>query len=150
VPPDAGLQKRANFSTLIVDLSGTGDRTRATCVAGNGDNRSAIYYDFETTPSFINHSPNSRVFINHNPNSRVKLWALVAVEEQLVGDDSLVEEVLDLVPVQLVGSVALVVTLVAREPKLAHSSVRVDLLVVGKAGAGGEVLRRRCCWQLLQ
>jgi hypothetical protein len=33
VPPDAGLHKRATFSTLIVGPAGTGDRTRATCVA---------------------------------------------------------------------------------------------------------------------
>jgi hypothetical protein len=45
VPPDAGLQKRVNFSTLIVGLAGTGDRTRTTCVAGSGHNRSAIHYD---------------------------------------------------------------------------------------------------------
>jgi hypothetical protein len=30
VPPDAGMQKGANFSTLIVGLAGTGDRIRAT------------------------------------------------------------------------------------------------------------------------
>jgi hypothetical protein len=36
---DAGLQKRTNFSTLIVGLAGTGDRN------GSGDNRSAIYYN---------------------------------------------------------------------------------------------------------
>jgi hypothetical protein len=29
VPPDAGLQKRASFSALMVGLAGTGDRTRA-------------------------------------------------------------------------------------------------------------------------
>jgi hypothetical protein len=39
VPPGAGLQKRANFSTLILGLAGTGDQTRATCVARSGDNR---------------------------------------------------------------------------------------------------------------
>jgi hypothetical protein len=44
--PDAGLQKRANFSTLMVGLAGTGDQTRAACVAGSGTNRSAIHYDF--------------------------------------------------------------------------------------------------------
>jgi hypothetical protein len=36
--PDAELQKRATFSTLIVGLAGTGNRTRATCVAGSGTN----------------------------------------------------------------------------------------------------------------
>jgi hypothetical protein len=30
VPPDAGLQKRATFSTLNVGLAGIGNRTRAT------------------------------------------------------------------------------------------------------------------------
>jgi hypothetical protein len=45
VPPDAGIQKRANFSTIIVGLSGTGDQTRASKVAGSGTNRSAIHYD---------------------------------------------------------------------------------------------------------
>jgi hypothetical protein len=44
VPPGAGLQKRSNFSTLIVGPAGTGDQTRATCVAGSGNNRSAIHY----------------------------------------------------------------------------------------------------------
>jgi hypothetical protein len=44
VPPGAGLQKRANFSTLIVGLAGTENRTRDTCVAGSGKNRSAIHY----------------------------------------------------------------------------------------------------------
>jgi hypothetical protein len=45
MPTDAGLYKRANFSELIVGLDGTGDQTQATCVAGSGDNRSAIDYD---------------------------------------------------------------------------------------------------------
>jgi hypothetical protein len=45
--PDAGLQKRATFSTKIVGLSGTGNQTRATCKAGSGTNRSAIHYNFE-------------------------------------------------------------------------------------------------------
>jgi hypothetical protein len=45
VPPDAGLQQRANFSSLIVGLDGTGDRTWATCEAGSNTNRSAIHYD---------------------------------------------------------------------------------------------------------
>jgi hypothetical protein len=35
VPLDAALQKRANFSTLIVGSAGTSYRTRATCVAGS-------------------------------------------------------------------------------------------------------------------
>jgi hypothetical protein len=36
VPPDAGLQKRATFSTLNVVLAGTGNQTRATCAASSG------------------------------------------------------------------------------------------------------------------
>jgi hypothetical protein len=44
MPPGAGLQKRATFSTLNVGLAGTGNRTWATCVASSGTNRSAIYY----------------------------------------------------------------------------------------------------------
>jgi hypothetical protein len=43
--PDAGLQKRATFSTLIVGLAGPGDQTWATCVAGSRTSRSAIYYN---------------------------------------------------------------------------------------------------------
>jgi hypothetical protein len=46
VLPEEGLQKRTNFSTLIVGLAGTGDQTRSTCVAGSCDNRSAIHFDF--------------------------------------------------------------------------------------------------------
>jgi hypothetical protein len=37
VPLDAGLQK-------ILGLAGTGNQTRATCVASSGNNRSAIHY----------------------------------------------------------------------------------------------------------
>jgi hypothetical protein len=48
VPPDAGLEKRDTFSTIVIGLAGTGDRTRATCVAGSGNNSSAIYYDFSS------------------------------------------------------------------------------------------------------
>jgi hypothetical protein len=50
VPPDAGLQERANFSTLILGLAGTGNQTRATCVAGSSASRSAIHYDFRGRP----------------------------------------------------------------------------------------------------
>jgi hypothetical protein len=39
--PDARLQKRASFSTLIVGPAMTGDRTWTTCVAGSGASRSA-------------------------------------------------------------------------------------------------------------
>jgi hypothetical protein len=38
-------QRRATISTLIVGPAGTGDRTRATCVAGSGASRSAIHCD---------------------------------------------------------------------------------------------------------
>jgi hypothetical protein len=44
VPPDTGLQKRATFSTLNVGLAGTGNQTRATCVASSVARRSAIHY----------------------------------------------------------------------------------------------------------
>jgi hypothetical protein len=44
VLPDAGLQKRATLTTLNVGLSGTGNRTRATCVASSVARRSAIHY----------------------------------------------------------------------------------------------------------
>jgi hypothetical protein len=46
VPLDAGIQKRANFFTLIVGLAGTWDQTRATCVASSSVNRSAFHYNF--------------------------------------------------------------------------------------------------------
>jgi hypothetical protein len=39
-----GLTMWATFSTLNVGLAGTGNRTRATCVASSGTNRSAIHY----------------------------------------------------------------------------------------------------------
>jgi hypothetical protein len=45
VLPDAGLQKRATFSTLNIGLAGTGNRSRATCVACSGTIRSAIHYE---------------------------------------------------------------------------------------------------------
>jgi hypothetical protein len=48
VPSDAGSQKRASFSRLNVGLAGTGNRTRATSVASNGTNRSAIHYAFDS------------------------------------------------------------------------------------------------------
>jgi hypothetical protein len=48
VPPDAGLQTRATFSTLNIGLPGTGNRTRATCVASSGFNRLAIHYAYLT------------------------------------------------------------------------------------------------------
>jgi hypothetical protein len=47
VPPDAGLQKRATFSTLNVGLDGTGNQSQDTSVASSGTNRSAIHYAFK-------------------------------------------------------------------------------------------------------
>jgi hypothetical protein len=44
VPPDAGLHKRATFSTLKVGLAQTRNQTWATCVASSGTIRSAIHY----------------------------------------------------------------------------------------------------------
>jgi hypothetical protein len=46
VPHDTGLQKRATFSNLNVGTAGTGDQTRATCVAGSVARRSAIHYAY--------------------------------------------------------------------------------------------------------
>jgi hypothetical protein len=44
VLPDAGLQKRATFSTLNIGMAETGNQTRSTCVASSGTNRLAIHY----------------------------------------------------------------------------------------------------------
>jgi hypothetical protein len=44
--PDAGLQKKAILSTLIVGPYRTGDGTQATCILGSGASRSFIHYDF--------------------------------------------------------------------------------------------------------
>jgi hypothetical protein len=44
VPPAAGLQKSASFSSLSVGLAGTGNQTRATCVASSVTIPSAIHY----------------------------------------------------------------------------------------------------------
>jgi hypothetical protein len=49
VPADAELQKRATFSTLIMGLAGSGNQTRATCIASSGTDRSAIHYAFPNT-----------------------------------------------------------------------------------------------------
>jgi hypothetical protein len=43
VLPDAGLQKRATFSTLNIGVAGTGNQTRAACLASSGTIRSAIH-----------------------------------------------------------------------------------------------------------
>jgi hypothetical protein len=45
VPLDLGLQKNTNLSALIVGLAEP--RTRTTCVAHSGANRSDIHYDFQ-------------------------------------------------------------------------------------------------------
>jgi hypothetical protein len=47
VSPDAGLQERATFSTLNIGLAGTGNRTRATCMASSGTIRSANHYAYQ-------------------------------------------------------------------------------------------------------
>jgi hypothetical protein len=57
VPPDGGLQKRVTFSSLNVGLSGTGKRTRATCVASSVARRSAIHYAYLFTLLEQYHSP---------------------------------------------------------------------------------------------
>jgi hypothetical protein len=46
VPPDAGLQKKTNFSTPIIGLSKP--QIRATCVGRSGANLSAIQYGFKS------------------------------------------------------------------------------------------------------
>jgi hypothetical protein len=48
VPPE----KRATFSTLNVGLDGTGNQTRATCVASSGTNRSDIHYAYSGLTSY--------------------------------------------------------------------------------------------------
>jgi hypothetical protein len=55
VPPDAGLLKRAIFSTLNVGLAGTGNQTLATCVASSGTIRSAIHYAIENPAIDLSH-----------------------------------------------------------------------------------------------
>jgi hypothetical protein len=50
---NTGLQKRTTFATLISGPAETGDRTRATCVAGSGIRHSAIPYDFLDSPVII-------------------------------------------------------------------------------------------------
>jgi hypothetical protein len=63
MPREAGLQKRANFPTLIIGLAGTGDQTRATCVAGSGANHSAIQYHSGVEKlSIRSYSSHSEVF----------------------------------------------------------------------------------------
>jgi hypothetical protein len=47
VPPDTELQKRANFSTLIVDLAETGDQNRAAGAARSSITDCAIHYDIQ-------------------------------------------------------------------------------------------------------
>jgi hypothetical protein len=64
VPPDVGLQKRAIFSTLIVGLAG--DRSRATCGARSGANRSAIHYDLVVDKS-VSLKTRLKFLISHNP-----------------------------------------------------------------------------------
>jgi hypothetical protein len=63
-----GLQKRATFSTLNVGLAGTRNRTRATCVASSGTNRSAIHY---ASHRFCRHNLLS---ISVNRSHNLKKW----------------------------------------------------------------------------
>jgi hypothetical protein len=42
--PLSRVTEKSNFSTLNVGLAGTGNRTRATCMAGSVSRRSAIHY----------------------------------------------------------------------------------------------------------
>jgi hypothetical protein len=46
LPTDAGLHKRATFSTRNVGRARTGNQTRTTCVASSGTNRSTFHYAF--------------------------------------------------------------------------------------------------------
>jgi hypothetical protein len=59
VPPDAGFQKKANFSTLNVGLARTWYQTPDNCVTGSGSYRSAIHYD----PSLVYNFTLNRVNI---------------------------------------------------------------------------------------
>jgi hypothetical protein len=47
VPYDAGLQKRATFSTLNVGMAGTGNQARANYVVSSVTYRSAIHYSID-------------------------------------------------------------------------------------------------------
>jgi hypothetical protein len=42
--PLSRVTEKSNFSTLNVGLAGTGNLTRATCMAGSVSRRSAIHY----------------------------------------------------------------------------------------------------------
>jgi hypothetical protein len=42
--PLSRVTEKSNFSTLNVGLDGTGNRTRATCMAGSVSRRSAMHY----------------------------------------------------------------------------------------------------------
>jgi hypothetical protein len=82
--PDAGLQKRATFSTLNIGLAGTGNQTRATCVASSVVTRSAIHYTyiipllrsacrilvdmFNHDPNYVPCGPNLDNWVNHDLN----------------------------------------------------------------------------------
>jgi hypothetical protein len=47
--PLSRVTEKSNFSTLNVGLAGTGNQTRATCMAGSVSRRSAIHYAFRPT-----------------------------------------------------------------------------------------------------
>jgi hypothetical protein len=51
--PLSRVTEKSNFSILNVGLARTGNRTRATCMAGSVSRRSAIHYAFLLLPSSI-------------------------------------------------------------------------------------------------
>jgi hypothetical protein len=63
VPPDAGLQIKANFYTLIVGLAGTGDQTRATWVARSRLPDYAIQYDLQSNVQSVTCSHYSILYL---------------------------------------------------------------------------------------
>jgi hypothetical protein len=70
VPPEAGLQKRATFSTLNLSLAMTGNQTRATCVAGSGTIPSAIHYAHR---NICNKGAKRRLFLTLLNTEKLKL-----------------------------------------------------------------------------
>jgi hypothetical protein len=82
VPPDAGLQIRTNFSTLIVGLAGTWDQTRVTEVASSGENRSTIRYDFSS--SLFKLFRTDRHGMDNGP--RLSLCLILELQSELVVD----------------------------------------------------------------
>jgi hypothetical protein len=54
--PLSRVTEKSNFSTLNVGLAGTGNRTRATCMAGSVSRRSAIHYAYIYMHSYSNNN----------------------------------------------------------------------------------------------